>query len=129
MSQWNTSGHKGYISTAAVTRGTIVKLTTATVSGQTVPVVVAATAATDAIIGVTTEDASAGAVVDVRFRNAQGTSEFKLGGTVAVGAFITSNGSGAAIATTTTGNEIVGRAVEAGVTGDFIEAINTLDRY
>lgn len=129
MSQYNVSGHKGYITTAAIARGLAVKLSTATVGGQTVPVVVPAAAATDAIIGFTNEAASAGAVVDIRLRNASGTSVVKAGATIAVGAKLTSTASGTMITTSTAGNEIVGIALEAGVTGDFIEVMNALDRF
>jgi hypothetical protein len=117
MSQYNASGHKGWKATAAIARGLAVKIA----SGE----VVVATAATDKIVGVTTRAVTAGDVADVRLRSAQGTSVVKLAGTVAVGDAVTSNGAGALITTTTAGNQVVGIALEAGVTGDLIEVMTS----
>ena len=120
MSQYVTSGEKGYVATAALGDGIAVKLS----SGQ----VVVATAATDKIIGVTVGAIAAAETGTVRLRSAQGTIKVKAGGTIAVGDKLTSNGSGQSIATTTAANEVIGMALEAGASGDFIEMMpaNTL---
>lgn len=121
MSQFNEGNSKGWIATAALGDGVIVKLA----SGQ----VVVATAATDKIIGVTVGSVAAGGTANIKLRSGAGTIKVKAGGTVAVGDRLTTNGSGLAIATTTAGNEIIGQALEAGVSGDFIEALTVNDRY
>jgi hypothetical protein len=120
MSQFNTSGTKGYVATAAVGEGIIVKLS----SGQAV----VATAATDKFIGVTMNKAAAGETASIRLRSSQGTIKVKAGGTIAVGDKLTTNGSGQAIATVTAGNEILGMALEAGASGDMVEVMQMNDR-
>lgn len=49
-----------------------------------------------------------------------GPTKVKLGGTVTPGAHLTSDGSGLAIATTTSGNRVAGIALAAGVANDVI---------
>ncbi len=44
----------------------------------------------------------------------------RLGGTVTIGAYLTSDGSGYGVATTTTGAWVGAEALQAGVSGDFI---------
>lgn len=121
MSQQNEGNSKGYVATAAINEGLAVKIA----SGQAV----VATAATDAIIGITQGKYAAGETASIKLRSGAGTVKVKIGGTVAVGAKLTSNASGALITTTTTGNEIVAIALEAGASGDFIEAMPANDRY
>lgn len=106
-------GTKSYVATAALAEGVAVKLS----SGQ----VVIAAAATDKIIGVTQQKAAAGEICSVRLRSASGTARGKAGGTIAVGDRLTSNGSGLIIATTTAANEVIGQALEAAASGDFVE--------
>lgn len=120
MSQQNEGSSKGYVATAALLEGYAVKLS----AGQ----VVVATAATDAIIGVTQGKYAAGETASIKLRSGSGTVKVKLGGTVTVGARVTANGTGLLVATTTAANEVVGVALEAGVSGDFIEIMpaNTL---
>lgn len=115
MSQSNEGNSKGYVATAALSEGYAVKL-----SGTSV---VVATAATDKIIGIVTHDVAIGQVANVKLRSAAGTMKVKLGGTVAVGDAVTANGTGLLITTTTATNQVVGQALEAGVTGDFIEVM------
>lgn len=117
MSQYNTSGHKGFVATAALEKGIAVALS----GGE----VVSATAGTAVILGVTTHAVDAGQVVDVRLRSAQGTSTAQAGGNVAVGDAVTATTGGQVITTTTANDQIVGYALEAGVAGDFIEVLNT----
>lgn len=121
MSQYNEDGNKGYVATAAIADGLCVKLS----SGN----VVVATAATDKIIGVTVGAVAAGETGTIRLRSAAGTMKVKLAGTVTVGARLTSNGAGALIATTTAADEVVCIAMEAGVSGDFIEAMPATNVY
>lgn len=119
MSQSQYSGSKGFVATAALGRGILVKLA----SGN----VVASAAATDATIGVTENSCEAGETVSVRLVNAQGTMQVKLGGTVAVGNLLVTNASGLAIAGTQAiagaqpTSRVVGLALEAGVANDIIE--------
>lgn len=105
------SDFRGRLAAAAILAFSIVK---ADASG----LAVVATAATDKLLGTSDElDHVAGEMVDI----AIGPVPFvRLGGTVAVGDWLTSNGTGAAIATTTAGNQVIGRAEVAGVAGDVI---------
>lgn len=118
------SSSKGFNALAALNMGTIVKLNA---SGQ----VVVTTSAADIAIGTLTESVTAGRTANVKLRNGSGTLPVLLGGTVAVGALLVSNGAGAAVAATqaTAGtqptSQVIGIAVEAGVAGSIIEAIGT----
>lgn len=86
--------------------------------------VVIATAATDKLIGTSDELAkSTGEMADIALGP---LPKVRLGGTVAAGDWLTSNGSGAAIATTTAGNQVIGRAEIAGVSGDVITYFRAL---
>lgn len=77
--------------------------------------------ATDLIVGViTANDGGSGASAVFQF---SGTAKVKLGGNVEIGNWVTSDGSGKGIATTTDGNFVLGRALEAGVDGDIIEVL------
>ena len=120
MSQFVEGSNKGYVANAAIGRGIAVKIS----SGQ----VVVATAATDKIIGVTVDKAAALETATVRLRSAAGTAVGKAGGTIAVGDKVTANGSGQLITTVTAGNEIVGMAVEAALSGDLFEFMPMNDR-
>lgn len=74
--------------------------------------------ATDLIIGVIeNNDGGAGAAASYQH---QGIAKVKLGGTVGIGAWVTSNAAGEGIATTTNLDVVLGRALEAGVAGDII---------
>ena len=115
MSQFNTSGEKGYVATAALGDGVIVKLS----SGQ----VVVATAGADVSIGVIVGATAAGGTANVRLRSAQGTLKVQAGGTVAVGDAVTATAAGKAITTVVAANQILGYALEAGVSGDMIEVM------
>lgn len=87
-------------------------------AGAGVKSCVLAAAATDKLLGTSDELAHVtGEQVDL----AVGPVPFVvLGGTVAQGDALTSDANGAAIATTTTGNRIIGFAEVAGVAGDEI---------
>lgn len=87
--------------------------------------VVLATSATDAnIIGVLNNNPKAGEPASVCGRNASGTFKVKLGANtaaVSVGDKLTVDTDSGALKTTTSGNEVIGRALEAGVAGQVIE--------
>lgn len=93
-------------------------------SGAGVKSCVLAAAATDKLLGTSDELAHlTGEQVDL----AVGSVPFVvLGGTVAQGDALTSDANGAAIATTTTGNRIIGFAEVAGVAGDEIPYLRAL---
>ena len=75
--------------------------------------------ATDLLVGViVSNDGGSGASAVYQFT---GTAKVKLGGTVAIGDWVTTDANGKGVATTTDGNITIGRALEAGVDGDIIE--------
>lgn len=80
-----------------------------------------ASSATDFIVGTINSIERKGQEVEVFSRNGSSTHKVILGGTVAIGDHLTSNASGQAIVTTTVGNQVLGRAAMAGVSGDIIE--------
>lgn len=121
MSQYVDGGSKGFVATAALGEGIIVKLA----SGE----VVAGAAGTDDIIGVTMNSCEAGEQVSVRLRSAAGTLKVKAGGAVAVGDSVTSDASGEAVATTTAGDTVLGTALEAAADGDLFEVLPGEARY
>lgn len=82
-----------------------------------------AAAATDAFIGVLQNKPKSGENAEVRLINAEGTLKVKLGGTVSKDGLVTANSSGKGVATTTVGDFLLGRAMEAGVDGDIIEVL------
>jgi hypothetical protein len=81
---------------------------------------VLAAASTDPIVGVLQNYPSSGQQATYAF---SGTAKVVAGGTIAVGAWVTSNSSGQAIATTTPGDVIIGRYVgtAAAASGDLAE--------
>jgi hypothetical protein len=114
MSQFVKSFTKTLVAAADLSAsiGYIVKLDT---NGD----VVLAAAATDNIIGVVeNNDGASGAGVVYQFL---GTVKVKLGGTVSIGAWVTADSAGKGVATTTDKDVAIGRALEAGVSGDLIE--------
>lgn len=75
--------------------------------------------ATDLLVGViVNNDGGAGAGAVYQFL---GTAKVKLGGSVSLGAWVTSDSAGKGIATTTDKDVVIGRALETGVDGDLIE--------
>lgn len=119
MSQMNEGPTRGFVSTndLSAKQYFIVK------RGSAANDVILADAATDALVGILMNKPTAAQNATVRLLNAQGTCKVKLGGTVAVGAWLTTDSAGKAISTTTDGDEIVGKALEAGVSGDIIEIV------
>jgi hypothetical protein len=75
--------------------------------------------ATDLIVGVLQNKPAAGAAALYRFG---GTSKVVSAGSVAIGDWVTTDSAGKAVATTTDGNIVIGRALEVGTTdGDIFE--------
>lgn len=91
--------------------------------------VVAATAGTDKIIGVMDRPCTAGDDAHVRLRSGSGTAMMRAGGNIAVNDYVTATTAGELIATTTSGNEIVGLALETAVDDGFFEAILWTGKY
>lgn len=87
--------------------------------------VVLATAASDAILGVIDNEPKLGQVADVVLINGQGTFRVKASNaTISKDAYIRTNGSGVAVATTSVGNRVIGRAVRdfaANEIGEYIK--------
>lgn len=91
--------------------------------------VVLAAASTDAILGVLDGEPLANRTADVVLLNGSGTFKVKAGGTIAKDAYITSNASGVAVATTSSGDRVCGRAVTSAVSGDVFEYIKLNEKY
>lgn len=92
--------------------------------------VILATAATDVILGVLDNEPVLGAVADVVLANGQGTFRVKAANaTIAKDAFITSDANGKAVATTTTGNRVIGRAVRAFAANEIGEYVKANEKY
>lgn len=115
------------VETAAVADGLLLKF------GTTDDLGTFATAATDKIIGVSkvlgdpaSVTAAVGAELEIVLSD---IAEVRLGGTVVRGDAITANSVGRGIATTTTGNRIIGFAMRSGVSGDFIPVQIALGVY
>lgn len=83
--------------------------------------IVLASAATDKSIGVLANEPISGETADVALRNGDGTFLVKLGGDVTKDAYLTSDGSGKAVVTTTTGHHVFGQVLAAGASGDVVE--------
>jgi hypothetical protein len=103
-------------SAAMATRFLIVKF------GADADHITISTAATDVLLGVCTDEATAAEdpVNVALIGSATGTLRVALGGTVAAGDLLTSDGAGKAVTASST-NKIVGRALGAGVDGEVIE--------
>lgn len=82
-----------------------------------------ADSATAKLVGTLYNDPVSGqeASVDGLVAGKPGTGLVKLGGTVSYGSKLTSDSNGKAVATTTTGNVVIGIALQEGVDGDIIE--------
>lgn len=87
------------------------------------------TAATDKHVGVLQNNPKSGSTANVLARNASGVGKVVAGGTIAVGDYLTSNASSQAIATTTGNDEVIGIALEAGVSGQIISYLCANSRY
>lgn len=83
--------------------------------------VILASASTDKLFGVLNNTPKAGETASICGRNAQGTFKVLINGTVAINDLLTADATGAAITTTTSGDQVIGQAQEAGVAGQVIE--------
>lgn len=89
--------------------------------------VVLATAATDEILGVLEHPAKLGETVSVALTNGNGTFKVKTGANITKGAYLTTNGSGLAVAATQAAagaqptTRVFGRALATSVSGDIVE--------
>lgn len=115
---------RSYASAAAIAAYRIVRFSDAA-NGSTVNI---ASAATQAIIGTTGKvgASAAGQMVDV---HRSGLNPVQLGGTVNAGDWLTSDANGKAIATTTAGDGVIGRAEQPGVADDIIDYFAAASRY
>lgn len=109
---------KNYTAEGAIAANTIVKVGAADYG------VLAAAAVSDKLIGISTEiAASSGERVDVIH---EGIADLKIGGTVARGDFLTTDSSGQGVAAAPsagTNNQIIGKALVSGVSGDIIPVL------
>ena len=74
--------------------------------------------ATDLLVGVLQNKPASGEAALYRFA---GTSKVIAGGTIGVGAMVTTDANGKAVATTTDGDIVIGRALVSAVSGDIFE--------
>jgi hypothetical protein len=129
MPNYRIDGNMGFISTndlsAAGSYGKVVKIDSSNAPTN----IVLAGANGTAAIGVLIDTPAAGQTGTVRLRTSAGTSFIRLGGTVAVGDAITSNASALGITTVTAGDQIIGYALSAGVSGDIIEILSSTGKY
>lgn len=91
--------------------------------------VVLAAAATDAILGVLANAPKLNDTADVALVNGDGTFLVVAGGTITKDAYLTTNSSGQAIATTSAGDRVIGRALTAAVTGDVLQYVKSNEKY
>lgn len=92
---------------------------------------VLAAAATDAIIGVINDPGRlSGDTASVQFLNGSGTFKVKVGAVdIAKDAYITTNASGQAVATTNAGDRVIGRAIRAATALSVMEYIKLNEKY
>jgi len=109
---------KNYLAEAAISGQRIVK------AGANDYGVLAAAAVSDKFLGISTEiDAASGERVDVIH---EGIADLKLGGTVTRGDFLTSDASGQGVTAAPgagTNNQVIGKALISGVSGDVIPVL------
>lgn len=94
-------------------------------SGNAIP----STAATDKHIGVIEQNVPSGDYGVVRLLQGDGTYNVIAGGTIAIGDLLTSNSSSQAVATTTSGDQLIGQALHAAVSGDLVEFLPFRAKY
>lgn len=82
-----------------------------------------ASAATDFLVGVLQNEPKANEGAEVSLISGGGTCKVIAGGSISVGDALTADSNGQAVATTTTGNYLIGRALEAADAGDIIEVL------
>lgn len=99
------------------------------VKEQTDRTLVLASAATDKLFGVVQLGAATGGNVSVCSRNSGATFKVIAGGTIAVNDMLTSDSAGKAVATTTTGDEVIGVAQEAASANGILEYMPLSKKY
>lgn len=112
---------KSYSADGAIAAHRIVKL------GSDDVHVAQASAASDSLIGVS--DLAVGAAEDRVDVIMSGIAFIEYGGAVTRGAWLTSDANGKAVATTTAGNETIGKAMKSGADGDIGSVEITKGRY
>lgn len=80
-----------------------------------------ATAATQLLMGALTNKPKLGETAVVSMKHGGGTAKVIAGGVLALGDFLTADGNGKAIATTTPGDEIIGRSLQIAAANDIVE--------
>jgi len=125
MAAQNVEGHRGFIAEADLSAKQyfIVKI------GAAANGVALAAGATQNILGILQNKPTQDQIANVRLCNAPGTSKVKAGGSITAGNWVTSDANGKAVATTTAGDVVIGRALEDAVDGDVIEIENAYFRY
>ncbi len=91
--------------------------------------IVLAAAATDALLGVLNNAPDLGETADVELVNGNGTGEVIAGGAITKDSYLTTDGSGKAIVTTTAGNRVFGRALADANSGDIFEYVKFAHIY
>lgn len=86
-----------------------------------------ASAATDVLLGVLENAPVSGDTAVVVGRHSNETCKVIAGGSITLGAKITSDGNGKAVVTTTTGNQVLGIALEAADANDIFEFMPVYD--
>lgn len=95
-------------------------------SGNVIP----STAATDKHVCVIEQNVPSGDIGAMRLLNGgPGTYHVIAGGTIAIGDFLTSNASSLAVATTTSGDQVIGQAIKSAVSGDLVEFLPLRIKY
>lgn len=91
--------------------------------------IVLATAATDALLGVLNNAPDLGETADVELVNGNGTGEVIAGGAITKDSYLTTDGNGKAIVTTTAGNRVIGRALADADSGSIFEYVKFAHIY
>jgi hypothetical protein len=92
--------------------------------------VILASAATDAILGVLDNSPIEGNTADVVLLNGSGTFKVKAANSViSKDAYITADSAGKAVATTSSGNRVIGRAVRTNVANEIVEYVKLNEKY
>lgn len=91
--------------------------------------IVLAAAGTDKILGVLNNAPKNTDTADVAVISGNGTGKVIAGGSIAKDAYLTSDASGKAVATTTGGDIVFGRALAAASSGDVFEYLKLNEKY
>lgn len=82
-----------------------------------------ASAGTDKLQGTLVNTPASGEIASVWLRSSNGTMKVKAGGTISENDAVTANASGLAVTTTSAGDQILGYACSAAVSGDVLEVL------